>query len=232
MKLFIIIFLFFNFSQTFADGNIIGKIYNPYVQPLEKELEYRIISQQDDEQIQNNNRHKFGYGQAISERFFTEVYLIGQQSNTESLDFTAAEIEFKWQLTEQGEYSSDWGLLFELGQEFDQDIWEYSTTLIALHEWNRWVATANISLTYEWGNDIAREWETSLASQLRYRYKSAIEPALELYLNQDTIAAGPLLTGTWRLGLGQKLNWEFGVIFGMGRETPEQNWKVNLEYEF
>ena len=138
----------------------------------------------------------------------------------------------QWQLTEQGEYSADWGLLFELEKETEQSIWGLSGTLLIEKEWGRTVGAANLGLTYEAGSDINNELESTAALQLRYRYSRALEPAVELYAAQDTLAAGPVLMGDQRLGIGRKLHWEFGAIFGISDRTPDQTLRALLEFEF
>ncbi len=220
-------------AALYADGSRIDKVYNPYVQLLEKEIEYRSLLQQDSNaDLDGRWRHTLGYGQAISDRWFAEVYLIGIDQPGEGFALEAYEAELKWQLTEQGEFNNDWGLLFELERERSEDIWEASTSLIAAREWSRWVATANLALIYEWGGDIDNEWETALSAQLRYRNSELLEPAIEFYQGQDTQGLGPVLTGLWRAGGGRKLYWEFGAILGTNRETADVNWKLTLEYEF
>lgn len=214
-----------------ADGTAIDKVYHPYVQLLENEIEYRFLLQDDDGEW-STSRHKLGFGRALSDRFFVELYAIGGDGPGQDMQFDAVEAELKWQLTEQGEYDYDWGLLFELERSARHDVWEASTTLIVLREWSRWIATGNLALTHEWGGGIANEWETTFAGQLRYRYRQQFEPALEMYLGQDTRGLGPVLTGTHRFGGGKTLGWEFGVILGVDRPTPDTNWKLTMEYEF
>lgn len=216
-----------------ADGTIIDKVYHPYVQLLEKEIEYRALYEKDsDHDVDGRLRHRLGYGQALSDQFFAELYVTGADEPGGSLDIASYEAELKWQLTEQGEYDNDWGMLFELEKENNDSIWEASTTLIILHEWPDWIATANISAIYEWGNDIDNEWETAFAGQLRYRNNERLEPGVEIYQSQDTQGLGPVVTGLWRLGDGNKLNWEFGAILGANDDTADVSWKFNLEYEF
>ncbi len=235
-KLAPILFLFVLFFASYkvaADGSTIDKVYHPYVQLLEKEFEYRTLYKQDSDKASDGyNRHKVGYGQSLSDYFFAEAYLIGVDEPSSDFEIEAYEVELKWQLTEQGEYDNDWGLLFEIEKEKSENIWEANTTLIALHEWSSWIATGNLSIIYEWGADIDNELETSFAGQLRYRYSRLIEPGIELYLSQDTHGLGPVVNGLLRLGDGEKLNWELGAIFGANNDTSDVTWKFNLEYEF
>ncbi len=220
-------------SGAVADGSSIDRIYDPYVQELEKEFEYRLLHTRDgDGAIDGSSVHKLAYGQAISDRLFAEVYLVGSDLPGDDLELSAYEAELKWQLSEQGELSNDWGLLFELEREREDSLWESSATLLLLHEWGRWVGTANFSLIYEWGDAIDNEFETALAAQLRYRLSPRVEPAIELFQSESTSAIGPLLRGVWRLGGGKALNWEVGAIAGIDAETPDLTWKLNLEYEF
>lgn len=220
-------------GQSLADGSSIDKVYHPYVQPLERELEYRSRYQRDgDERLDGQQRHLLGYGQSFSDRVFGEIYLDARKDSADSFSIDAIEVEAKIQLTEQGEYDNDWGLLFELERDKNRGIWEASSTLIALHEWSNWIATANVGLIYEWGSTIPSEWETSFSTQLRYRYRQSIEPSIEMYLAEDTKAIGPVLSGTLRLAGNRKLRWESGVILGVDSKTPDTSLKFTVEYEF
>src|SRR6056297_1412947 len=89
-----------------ADGLAIDKVYHPYVQPLERELEFRWLDY-DVENSNSNQIYRLGYGQSFSQYWFFEAYIIGgRKANDFQAD--AYELEAKVQLTEQGEYASDW----------------------------------------------------------------------------------------------------------------------------
>jgi len=113
-------------GQILADGFVIDKIYHPYVQPLEQELEWRTIYQ--DEQISTPDDlwlYQLAYGRSLNDHWFAELYLVGEKSAVQSFEIEAYELEAKWQLTEQGEFWADWGVLFELEKEANQDVWEF-----------------------------------------------------------------------------------------------------------
>lgn len=212
-------------SIVLADGISVDKVYHPYVQPLEREVGWRMVS--------GNGRqlHRVGVGQSLSDRLFVEGYLIGIDDDHHfSLD--ALEVEAKWQLTEQGEYSIDWGLLFELERVQHDDTWEVSAGLLMEKEWGKWVAAANFNIEYEWGNEIKNELESSLAVQTRYRYSRSIEPAIEFYSSENGQAIGPVVMGDVRLGNAKKIHWEIGSIFGLGYKGPDNSWRLLLEYEY
>lgn len=221
-------------SPSWADGNAVGKIYHPYVHLLEKELEYRFLFEDDNEDsvVDHRKQHFFGLGYALSDRVAIEAYLIAVDAPRDSFELEAYELEAKWQLTEQGEYFVDWGMVVELEREQDNGLWETSATLVALYEWSHWLATGNFSLLYEWGSGIDNEWESALAAQLRYRLREAFEPALEIFSAQDTLAAGPVMTGLLRIGNRSKLRWAAGPIFGIESRSVDTTWKLELELEF
>ena len=92
-------------NLALADGNIIDKIYHPYVQPTEQELEFRAMLQDQQPDVADHSQlYRLAYGPSLNDRWFAEVYLTGDRSNPQSLDIEAVEVELKWQLTEQGEY--------------------------------------------------------------------------------------------------------------------------------
>jgi hypothetical protein len=218
-------------TTVLADGIVVSKIYDPYVQPLETEIEYRLVSQVDD-RVPDVQKHSLGFGRSLSDRWAIELYAIAQKSVGENLSIDTYEIEAKWQLTEQGEYAFDWGLLFELEREIEENAWELSTQLLASRDFGRFTVIANLGLIYEQGRDFQDEFETSLRTQLRYRMSEAFEPAVELHVGQDTRALGPAITGLYRVSRGRKLRWELGIFVGIDDNSPDQILKANIEFEF
>lgn len=223
--------IFLLLSRAEADQVSADKIYHPYVQALEQEVELRTVIEQDRNGI-DHSLWRLGYGRALSDEWSAEVYLIGERDSGESFKLAAYELEAQWQITGQGEYAADWGLLFELEKEQIDNIWEFSTALLIERQWGRYVGTANISATYEWGDDIKNELETGLALQGRYRWSPRLEPALELHVAENLFAAGPALLGTERLPDGKKVHWETGLLMGLDGDSPNLTFRALLEYEF
>lgn len=213
-------------SLVLADGSAVDKIYAPYVQPLEKEMEWRMIDSD------GKQKQRLGYGQSVTDRLFVEAYLIGEDTADNELRLQSYELEALWQLTEQGEYSFDWGLITEYEWQRDNDDWEFATGLITSRAWGNWVATSNLWLKYEWQERGNKEFETALALQGRYRLVSWFEPALEFYAGENTRAIGPVAVGDVRLQPGKKLHWEVGALTGLNSKTADITWRALLEFEF
>ena len=216
-----------------ADGLVIDKIYHPYVQPLEQELGWRVVVQDNQPGVADHTQlHRFAYGRSLNESWFAEIYLVGEKSDHQSLDTKSIELEAKWQLTEQGEFSADWGLLFELEKDLHDDKWEIATGLLVEKEWQKWSSRFNFIIAQEWGSDIADELETTFSVQTRYRYSRLFEPAIELYSGQDTLGVGPVALGQIKLSTRRQIKWEAGVIFGFDEQSPNQTLRFAVEFEF
>ncbi|MBN7798093.1 hypothetical protein [Parahaliea mediterranea] len=217
-----------------ADGLAIDKVYHPYVDPLAWELEWRVTHADYNpaSDIDREEVHRFGLAKAVAPELMLEGYLIAERSANQDLKIEGYELEALWQLTEQGEKSLDYGLLFELEKERGQNAWEGAASLLLERELGRYSVTANIELGYEWGEDIRDEWETGLALQARYRYRMILEPMLEFYLGEDTVGLGPAAQGNIRLGGMKSLHWQTAVVVGVDGTTPDYTLRGLLEYEF
>ena len=214
---------------AFAD---IDRVYHPYVELGERELEYGAVLYDagSDDQLW---LQKIGFGYSWTDRIFTEIYTLKESLTHEGEEIKSYEAEIKWQLTEQGEYWADWGLLVEAATSKEISSHDIGIGVLVEKELsNDWVAAINGFAEYEFGSNIESEFETALRAQLRYRSSVFFEPAVELYMDDQDWAAGPALLGAYGLSGRKKIRWELGVFFGLDKETPPTNVRANLEFEF
>jgi hypothetical protein len=223
--------LLVNSGPVAADAQV-GRIYHPYVAPLEREVELR-ANVIDDSSYDTHKDQKYwlAYGFSPLERWFMEAYVVARRDNGEALKVSGFELEGLWQLTEQGEYWADWGALFEIDRETSDNITELAAAGLAEKEFGPTSLTANLYLIYEYGDGINDEFETYAALQWRWRFREYLEPAIEYYKGDKLDAVGPVALGMTRIGR-QKLNWELGPIFGIDSKTPDLTWRMLVEYEF
>lgn len=223
--------LLVNSGPASADAQV-GRIYHPYVAPLEREVELR-ANVIDDSSYDTHKDQKYwlAYGFSPLERWFMEAYVVARRDNGEALKVSGFELEGLWQLTEQGEYWADWGALFEIDRETSDNITELAAAGLAEKEFGPTSLTANLYLIYEYGDGINDELETYAALQWRWRFREYLEPAIEYYKGDKLDAVGPVALGMTRIGR-QKLNWELGPIFGIDSKTPDLTWRMLVEYEF
>ncbi|MBD2858348.1 hypothetical protein IB286_04940 [Spongiibacter sp. KMU-158] len=218
-------------SQGFADGLAVDRVYEPYVNPLEKELEYRRVEVNRSESgRQRDSIQKLGFAAAVSDRLALEAYIIDDDLGEKTID--AFELEARYQLTEQGEYSADWGLMLEYEKQRENKETELAATVIIAKQIKRFTTTVNASLIYEnLGNDKV-EWDSQLNAQLRYMYHPHLEPAIEFYAGEDYRGIGPAAMGTIRFSNANSLHWQLGSIFGLDQDSEDVVIRFLLEYEF
>lgn len=209
----------------------LNRVYHPYVEQHEREIEYGAVWR--DVTNQSILLQRAGIGYAWSEHWFGEVYLLTESITHDGEKIRGYEAEIKWQMTQQGEYWADWGLLLEAGSAHDISRKELAIGLLMEKEITpAWIGTMNFFAEYEFGNDIKDEFETALRSQIRYRYSSAFEPAIEIYLDDQDWAAGPAFAGIQKISRKKQLRWELGWLFGFDADTPTNSIRFGLEFEF
>ncbi|MGJ8689675.1 MAG: hypothetical protein ACSHXZ_09160 [Gammaproteobacteria bacterium] len=213
--------------------NGVSRVNDPYVQALEKEIELRTFYQRDSDKQENGLlRQSITYGFALNDRVFAEAYIKGVRLPGQSFELEAYELEAKIQLTEQGEYSADWGLLVEYEREISESVAEVAAVLLTSKQWGNWIATLNLGIEYEFGSNIENEFDRFASMQWRYRFKETLEPGIELYADEFTRGIGPVLTGLIRGKNKQKWYWEAGVIAPLNDTTPDSTFRLLLEFEF
>lgn len=220
------------FSYCLPVSAEIDKVYHPYVEAYKSEIEYRALYKNDANPVRDGVQyHRLSFGRSLTERLSMEVYAIGKNLPSKSFSIDAYELEAKLQLTEQGEYWSDWGLLFELERDTDINKWEAGLGLLWEKEWGKIITSANFFIDYETGSGVVNEFETAFHSQIKYRWSRYFEPAIELYMDEESRSLGPVFLGSKKIGIN-KVKWELGFIFGFNDRTADQNLRFLLDYEF
>lgn len=217
-------------ASTWGDGSAISQVYAPYVQPLERELELLWLDEtRPSGRIESNTLTKLGFGTSFLDGVYTELSV--SKLDASSIDSTQVELEVIWQITEQGEYSSDWGLLFEAETNLDTHNHELSAGLLNQKDWKKISLISNLVATYEWGSGFENEFESRLGLQARYRLRPEFEPMIEFFQGPDTTAIGPGAAGLIRLRPGRQLRWGFSILKGLNSEL-DYTAKLEFEYEF
>lgn len=232
MKLSLLIGTMLLAPGALADSAFIGKVYHPYVMPLERQIEWRMsFNEEDDDDHENDNNmtQRLAFGHWLSERVTMEVYLLGERSEGEKFQVSGYELESRWMITEQGEYSVDWGALFAIKRPKDEDEWKIAAGLLAEKEFGKFSTTANFFVIYE---PKEREKEAEFRLQHRYRWHPLLQPGIEFFVGDDFMGMGPSFMGIQRLEGQKQIKWEAGFIFGLDNETSDRSFRVGVEYEF
>lgn len=207
----------------------IDKVYDPYVEQGETEIELRGIHQFD-----NIDEHqvKFGVGYGINAVWAVEGYVIADEAPDRDTRIREAELENRFQLTGKGEYWLDLGILTELEKKLDDDLWELKAGPVAQKQFGSWVTTVNLLLEKQFGSDRTDDDVQSIGrAQLKYRLSPALEPGMEYYGDENTSAIGPVLLGKARWGV-TPVKWSVGVFAGLNDTTADTSARWELEWEF
>lgn len=216
-----------------ADGRVVDKVYHPYVQPLEREFEYRGLYQMQSDHPNNNALgQKLGYGFSIADNMAVAFYLLAERVMPDDYTVSSYEAELRWMLSEQGQFSWDWGLLFELEHHQQTDNNEFTTGLLIEKEFENTSLTVNALLVYEWGQSIPTEIETEFRLQYRYRYLPALQPSIEIYSGENYKGAGPGFMGVHKFSPTRQLKWEAAMVFALDNDTIDRTIRFALKYEF
>ncbi|MEM5510268.1 hypothetical protein WNY98_15430 [Pseudoalteromonas sp. AS71] len=216
--------------QAKADGIVVDKVYHPYVLPFEREFEWRLVSHQTDSG--NILAQRLGGGGAINDTMALEGYLVGERDDNGDFGIEAYELELRWQLIEQGKLWADWGALFELEKKHNEDVYEATSGFVIEKEFGKTSLTLNAFLVYEWGQYIKNEWESEFRAQYRYRYRSAFQPSIEVYVGEDFVGIGPGFIGLQRFDGQKQLKWEAGFITEISQSEKNHSFRLALEFEF
>ncbi len=217
------------------------KVYTPYVEKGELELEYKGgVTHDDDNEGQDGKWiQKLGIGYGFTDRIFLEVAgEVENEGDDDNTEFTAVEFEGKFMLTEPGEYWLDTGLLAEYEINANDGPDKAEAKLLLAKSVGKFSHAANIILEREVGDDASDETEAGLAWSTRYNHAPAFEPGFELHSNFGALSEhedfedqdhrlGPVVYG--KLG---SVKYDVGYLFGLSDAAPDGTLKAILEYEW
>ena len=222
------------------------KVYSPYVEKGELEIEARSHIDNDKDNSKDGARQdKYEIGYGLTDWWFSSIFVEKERGDGESLHHSATAWENIFQLTERGKYWLDSGLYLEYEDPANAaDPNKLEAKLLLEKPIGRFINTANIILEREVGGGASNDVGLSLAWRTKYKLMPTFEPGIELYsdLGQlDAIRAnntqktqlGPVISGKYSLGDGRsKLVYEAGYLFGLSSASPDGSVKWLLEYEY
>lgn len=228
-----------------ADASATKKVYSPYVEKGELELEARgNVNFDDRDDVDNTQTQKYAIGYGVTRYWFTELYgEIEKEYNDdgEDLDFAFTEVEWenKFQLTPKGKYPVDLGFLLEYAVSVEDkhpDNLEWA--LLVGKEIGKTEHYANFKFEHTVGGGREHETEAGFAWSSRYRLAKFLEPGFEYHaefgglhegksFNEQSHQTGPVFYG--KIG---NVRYDIGYLFGISDAVPDGMLKWMLEYEY
>ena len=219
------------------------KVYSPRVDKGENELEYRGFHDFDkDDSRDGGEKHVFAVGRGFTDYWFSELYSVYAKEPEASFKHDAFEWENLFQLTEQGKYWADFGLLTEY-ELTDHGPDEIALAPIIEKTVDRWVGTLNLFFERQIGTEAGAGTIFAYAARVKYLLNSRFEPAIEAFgepgrinhageFNGQEHWVGPAFYGAVGLGGTHKLVYSAAYLFGETSVSSDNRAILRLEYEF
>jgi high-affinity iron transporter len=219
------------------------KVYSPRVVKGENEIEYRGFHDFDkDDSRDGGEKHLFAVGRGFTDYWFSELYSVYAKEPGASFKHDAFEWENLFQLTEQGKYWADFGLLAEY-ELTDHGANEIALAPIIEKTVDRWVGTVNLFFEREVGSGSEDGTTFAYAARLKYLLHPQFEPAIEAFgepghfnhfgsFNAQEHWAGPAVYGAVGLGGTRKLVYSAAYLLGETSVSSDNRAILRLEYEF
>ena len=217
-------------------------VYSPLVEYGERAIEIRGHYDFDSNpDLDGGQAYKLEYEWTPMERWLTEVLVEYEREPGEQLTATEIASENIFQLTEQGKYWADFGLLAEYAYSLERGgANALEVALLGQKDWGR--NEVRVNLVFEQELEDGADLEMEYRWQYRYRLDERYEPGIEMYggagewgdlgnFNEHEQQLGPGLYGKFRTDDGA-VKYELALLFGLTDETPSETVRFMIEYEF
>ena len=196
--------------------------------------------------LDKNQEFKISVGHGFTDWLSLEVGgEIEKEKSEGKYEVEAYELEALFQLTPQGKYWMDVGLLAEYERAAESgNPSQFKLTPLLEKEFGPLTATVNLVFIKESGTNKAPGTQFSYAARLKYHLTdTSLEPAIEMFGDPGRIGdmpsrsqqphwIGPALYGKWKTAPGQALVWSVAALFGITDAASDTRAVVRLEYEF
>jgi high-affinity iron transporter len=217
-------------------------VYSPLVEEGEKAVALRGHYDFDgDRALDGGQAYKAEFEWAPNSRWLTELLVKVERAPGGSLDATEIASENIFQLTEQGQYWADLGVLAEFVYSLE-DGGANALEVALLGQKDFGHNEVRLNFIFEQPLESGADLEMEYRWQYRYRLGERFEPGIEMYggagewgevgsFNDHEQQVGPAAFGKFRTQDGA-FKYELGLLFGLTDETPDTTLRFLLEYEF
>jgi len=218
-------------------------VYVPTVDHGEKEIDFKFgaAKQPSGETAQVAS---LGVGYGVTDWWFTEVYV---KTEHESPDprLNILELENKFQLTETGKYPLEVGLITEFEFPLNQDgaPIEFKFGPLFQTEFDKVQLNGNLLFETRFGNGNPTETAFQYQWQVKYRWHKEFEFGLQGFgetgdwndwspSDQQEHKLGPAIFGKLPVGDRAAIRYNAAWLIGMTDATPNNTFRMQVEYEF
>jgi len=220
-------------------------VYTPTVEHGEKEIDFKSGTDKEPDGTRRTDV-SIGFGYGATEYWFTEVYLKHEHEGSENL--TLAEWENKFQLTETGKYPLELGLIteFEAPTSDHGAPYEFKLGPLLQTEFGKVQLNGNLLFERKFGpNEENEDYITEMGYQwqIKYRWQAKFEFGMQGFgdmgewnhtapSSEQSNKLGPAVFGKIGLGGKQAIKYNAAWLFGTTSASPDNNFRMQVEYEF
>jgi hypothetical protein len=188
-----------------------------------------------------------GFGYGATPWWFTEAYVKAKKEPSAKTKYDAFEWENKFQLTETGRYFADAGFVVEVEIPREHREEGYELAFGPLVQWDTGPLTWNANLIFErvfrGHAEEPRITEMLYQFQVKYRSDMAVDFGLQAFgemgewnhwapASQQEHLIGPAVFGKHKLGGREAIKWNAAWLVGANKGSPDNRFRVQMEYEF
>lgn len=218
-----------------ADDDFI--VYSPYVTDGQSEVELRAHQQFDpSDELDGERAYLIALAHSFTPWWHAEVYVGSYERDPGGGNFLQGyEFENIFQLTDQGRYWADLGLIASYGintPSGGNNVVEFGP----LFEKHSGPIGQRLNLVWEkqLGTGADRRYEFRGSYSASYQINSMLEPGLEAYYRpgDDARQIGPALDGEFASSGGNEFEYHVAYLFGLNKGAANRTLAIRLEYEF
>jgi len=154
------------------------------------------------------------------------------------------EWENKFQLTEMGRYPVDLGLVLEIERPKEHDEgWEVKWGPLFQFQAGKTQLNTNILFERNYDSEVRSETELLYQWQAKYLWISSLDFGLQGFgevgkwnnweaTNRQSHRMGPAIFGEHSLGGRREIEYNAAWLFGVSNAAPDNNFRLQIEYEF
>ncbi|AOV17680.1 hypothetical protein BJI67_11975 [Acidihalobacter aeolianus] len=219
------------------------KVYSPTVVKGETELEMRAFNSWGAGPLSGARQAvKFAAGHTFTHWWATEVYAEAEKEPSESLKLEDFEWENRFQLTPQGKYWADVGLINENEiPRYANDPYRISIGPSLAKDFGRISARLNLLVAHEYGTHARHGIELDYRARIQYRWRRELSPIVEAYgepvgwtglYGPSRQQLGMGLVGQFTTEPGKDLRYGLVALYGTTTAASRETLVARLEYEF
>ena len=215
-----------------------NKVYMPNVVYGEWEFELRGGFANSGDEGGDENEYVFDVGKGVTPWWFSEIAVFYTDPQGGGGTWEEIKSENIFQLTNPGEHWMDFGILFEYVHNRVENVNEIEAGPLFQKEVGK--EQFNLAVEFERELEDGAATEMTYAAQWKHRGNPRLEFGLQAFGELGEVGhfgeehnnrIGPAIFGQVPIGSRNKLKYDAGVQFGLGRDAADTTFRFQLEYE-